>query len=280
MLAVLFSVIGFTAYNLVLKRVVMAHPAHPVAITAAVKLLAAACLIPGVLLEPLVIPALPQFWALLALNTAIWTVENILDIHSFRLSAVSRLMLIRSALPALGFLLGIALFTERATLARSAGTLLVVAGIIVLYAGRGRFHTDRGGRMQLGATVLMACGAATDKYLIGHFSLLFYLFINFILLPGPMLLLQREGRANFRAFFGHVRNFVPFLLPALLLAGSALLIMVAYRTTDFSLVLPLSNSGTALTALGGMVLLHERSEVGRTVLALVVSAGGVLLLSL
>jgi hypothetical protein len=134
--------------------------------------------------------------------------------------------------------------------------------------------------MQFGATVLMACGAAPDKYLIGHFSLLFYLFINFILLPGPMLLLQREGRANFRAFFGHVRHFVPFVLPALLLAGSALLVMIAYRAADFFPDPPAQQFCTALTALGGMVLLHERSEVGRTVLALVVSAGGVLLLSL
>ena len=134
--------------------------------------------------------------------------------------------------------------------------------------------------MQFGAVVLISIGIAFDKYLLFYFSPIFYIFIAFLGLPLPMLLMRKEAVPDFFWFLKNIRKNYKIIGVTLLLVIGAVSLMFAYKTGgEISRITPITGFGTVLLVVGGIVFLKERDHLWKKIVATLFGIIGVILLT-
>jgi drug/metabolite transporter (DMT)-like permease len=174
-------------------------------------------------------------------------------------------------------LLGVALLGEGIGLSKLLGVLLVFAGV-TLSTVRGKLRLNKGVIFVLIAAVVGSVEVVFDKYALRFFPVAVFVFVISIV---PVLLLlpftEKSKERALRFLEGKNRN---VFLTGFLAAVSYYTGMWAISLGEISKIIPVLQSFTAITVLGGIFLLREKGALWKKLLGAVLAITGVVLVKL
>jgi len=228
-------------------------------------------------------PVHPAYLLLALPSAAVYTVAFLCYVSALREGEVSAIGPLGSTNAIFVVLLAAALYGESLTLAKVAGTLLIVGGAAALQAGSRlsmglrRLARDRPARRMLAYAVLLALTRMLDKAGAGQAPAIVYAWTVFVAIAGLLAVeLVRRGRMS------EVVQCVA-AAPAVALGaglcngGSFLLLVVALSRLPVSLAEPLTALSLLVSAILARLWLHEPIRA-RWLPTLAVVAGSWLLL--
>jgi len=193
---------------------------------------------------------------------------------------VSRFTVIYSLRAVITILIATLFLDEKLTILQLFGALLILSAIVFLNTKsfKGLFRFSKGEIYALLAAVTFGIATVSDKYLLDWFDYVPYLFIDF-LVPGLILFLARpksvpESLELFKQKLGP-----KIFLFATLYAIAAISFFTALTQADnASLVSGVGQVGSIVTVLLGIVLLKERKDITKKLIAASLSFIGLILL--
>lgn len=144
------------------------------------------------------------------------------------------------------------------------------------------FHRDKWVYFLMVATVLGALSALYDKFLLQTVgiqvaTLQFWFSIYLLVVMTPFVLFWRYGMSSRSQF--EWRWMIPAIGVGLLVADAFYFLAIAQEDALISVISPLRRTSVIVGFLGGILVLHERRNVPRKVLALTLMLAGVILLN-
>ncbi len=169
---------------------------------------------------------------------------------------------------------------EKLTFVQMTGALLILSAIIFLNTKslKGIFNFSRGEIYALLASITFGIATVSDKYLLDWFDYVPYLFIDFIV-PGIILFLVRPKTVQESVGLLKDKLGPKILLFSTLYAIAAITFFAALTQADnASLVSGVGQVGSIVTVLLGIVLLRERKDLSKKLIAASLSFVGLILL--
>lgn len=193
---------------------------------------------------------------------------------------VSRFTVIYSFRAVVTILAAILFLDEKLTLVQMVGALLILIAIIFLNTRSKKeiFKFSKGEAFALLAAVSFGVATVSDKYLIGWFDYVPYLFIDFIV-PGMILFLARPKSLPESVELIKQKLGPKIVLFSTLYAIAAITFFAALTQADnASLVSGVGQVGSIVTVLMGIFVLKERKDLTKKLVAASLSFIGLILL--
>ncbi len=225
------------------------------------------------------ISSAPAGWLFAAISAALWSGQAIIGFENAKQLEAPRLAVLKRLKVVFIAALGVLALGEQLSPARLLALALVLGGALLISGeGGARLRPDRQTALVVAASFLSAAALVTDKSALKYFPLLGYAFLMYAL---PGIVLMAYSRKGALAHSLNLRGFRKWLLVnavADVLGFTLLLFALKYGSAIVAgLLLELA---LPLTVVGGMVLLGERKDWKRVLLAAALSlAGGVIALS-
>ena len=206
----------------------------------------------------------------------IYVLANALYFFALRQTHLSEIDLFLKTSSLWTFVLGVALLGEQASGHALLGTGCIVSSVLLLARHAQRIHLSRPQLLALAAALMFGAGNTADKWLSSAFDPLSYTTLNLGLTGIGMLLLARKDWDELAA--PNLRG------------GTALLVGLTFALTQLLIILAFVAGGSAgevilvaqirlLILVGaGVLVLGEREQLGRKLVAVVVMLIGVLVL--
>jgi drug/metabolite transporter (DMT)-like permease len=256
-----------------LARVADVDAGSAVIALVALGVIAAAALVSGTAFD------LGELWPFLVLGVFVPGLSQLLVVHAVHAAGASRAGILFGMAPLFSALIAIAVFGEPVQWALVAGTLLVVAGGIVL-AWEGERPADyRAYGAVLAVTVAIAFGlrdnvarAVTEDVDATPLAQSTAIMLGASLVLAANLLRQRAAVPRLR------RAFVPFASSGVVAALAQTMLFEALDRGRVTVIAPLAGTGVLWTVVLAAIFLGRSELVGRRlyVVALLVVAGGAL----
>lgn len=162
------------------------------------------------------------------------------------------------------------------------GMVAIIGSIVLVNASSAKelFKIDKGEVYALLGAFAFAVGSTTDKYVLNWFEPMPYLVIGFFI-PGLILLMSRPKMIKeFPQYLGK-EKFGRIFLYTFLYTVAAVAFYYAFKLADnVALVSAVGQVSTILTVILGIVILKERDDLKKKILAGALSFVGLLLLTL
>ncbi len=159
-------------------------------------------------------------------------------------------------------------------------SLIILGNLVVIFKNPGKPDSKA---LPLALATVFSLGAAyvADKFVISHYPLNFYLIISY-LGPTLLVLLVLSRTPGFISAIKHEIKNAAWKLPLLSLVSVTGYSMAlrAFSMGEVSIATPIIFTSTILTAIGGVVVLKEKSGISRKIIGAALAFAGILLLNL
>ncbi len=245
--------------------------------------LGATILLPFLFIVPnMLMPADLSLWAMLILSCILWTLATFLTFSSLAVIDVAEKSLLSKTRVIFSLILAVLILHESLTLHKIAGTMLVFIGAAIITISNSptglklNIH-KKGVVFMIAASFLVALAFIIDKFLIPHFSPIFYTFLLFAI-PAIMYLPFAIGRKT--QLHSVMKNAKFGVLSSVIFSSFAYFFLLnAFLATDASIVVPITELNTLVSVGTGFFFLHEKENIRKKLLAaLIMIAGAVLVL--
>lgn len=190
----------------------------------------------------------------------------------------SRSTILFQLTPLLAFLGSILILGERLTRVKFSGMALIIGGNLVAAYRHGGALNRRGIFFALIAATALACVYIADKFASPHYPIGFYIFISYAL-PALYVFILAMSKDRVSQLL-HELRLATWKLPVLALTSVAgyYFVIKTFRIAEASVVVPIIYTSSIITALGGIILLHERANMIQKLIGTIVVVAGVVLL--
>ncbi len=222
----------------------------------------------------------PIVWIVTLLSTIGYSIYSSIKFYSNKYIEASRRTLLTQISPIVTLFASALILHEGLTLRRLLAVALIVLGNIIALYKHGGKASARGIEITLLGSAILGITYVADKYASAFFPLSLYMFITYGLPALYLFTFSQAKRKNAIALMKQevmLRTWRLPLLSALSVFGYFLLLK-AYSLVDASVASPTMSSATILTALGGIIILKERTSIGKKLVGAVFVFAGVILL--
>lgn len=224
-------------------------------------------------------PSSAEAWGLALLASVVWAAIGFVGFKSVHFADVTLRTPISRSRSLWTLLAAALLLGESITQGKLLGAALIIAGVVLVSIKVGRVGglDDPGVRLTLLSAFLFGFVIVLDKAASAHFPTSLYGFLQYAL-PAVWIALvipQRMDRFT-RLLRGPSGKFL--VLGALFDAAYYYLLIAALKLADAGLVAPAAELYLVVTAVGGIVLLRERTDLARRLVGTAVTLAGVLVL--
>ncbi|HRN95899.1 MAG TPA: DMT family transporter [Candidatus Levybacteria bacterium] len=219
-------------------------------------------------------PILPNLIAM----PILWSFVNVFIFKSLKLTEASVFVVLFSS-RAIWTIIGAIIFlNESFSVMQFFGTILIIASIILVSGKNLKIRLTKGELYALGAAVIFATAVLNDSYLVQSFDVPSLLTFGFLI---PALLIWIFHPRKTKDIIALIKspNVPKILLLSVASATAAITGLLAYTVGENAAQLgAIFQSSTIITILLAIVILKERSSLGRKVIAGILSFVGVLLI--
>jgi drug/metabolite transporter (DMT)-like permease len=207
-----------------------------------------------------------------------WAVFSVLQFESQKfVEASKRTPIYRTRLIWVA-LLGFLLFGDAMPLQKILGIILLLSSALVVIGKWQKIYLgDEGIALTLASSIAWAASNLLDKAAIPHYSPGVYSFLMFFLPTVCVSSVMKDRRRRLQRLWKEEKTAIVAL--SFLVAVSYTLSVVALSTTEVSNVLPVADVGIIVTMLGGIIFLHERSDLGKKIISMVLTMAGAFLVA-
>ncbi|HRN85823.1 MAG TPA: EamA family transporter [Candidatus Dojkabacteria bacterium] len=213
-------------------------------------------------------------------SSILYALHAVFGFKALQSVEVSRFTVIYSLRAVITILVATLFLDEKLTIIQLFGALLILSAIVFLNTTsiKGLFKFTRGEIYALLAAVTFGVATVSDKYLLDWFDYVPYLFVDFIV-PGMILFLARPKSIPESVELLKEKLGPKILLFSTLYAIAAITFFAALTQADnASLVSGVGQVGSIVTVLLGIVLLKERKDLSKKLIAASLSFIGLILL--
>jgi uncharacterized membrane protein len=213
-------------------------------------------------------------------SSVLYALHAVFGFKALQTVEVSRFTVIYSLRAVITILVATLFLDEKLTLIQLIGALLILSAIIFLNTNslKGLFRLTKGEIYALLAAVTFGVATVSDKYLLDWFNYVPYLFIDFMV-PGMILFLARPKSISESVGLLKAKLAPKILLFSTLYAIAAITFFAALTQADnASLVSGVGQVGSIVTVLMGIVLLKEKKDLSKKLIAASLSFLGLILL--
>ena len=171
----------------------------------------------------------------------------------------SRMTVLFQLTPLITFAASLLLLNESVTPGKLAGVGFIMGGNLVAVYKHGGNVTPRGLAWALTAAIALGLVYIADKVAFSHYPLGFYMTISYLVPALYILFFVRDRLTSLRNEWQLASWRIPIL--SLLSVLGYYFFLKAFSLTEASVVVPVAFTSTILIALGGIILLHERSSI-------------------
>lgn len=240
-------------------------------------ILSAAVFVPLLLSEPITLPSEAGGWFLILSAAVLWWTINILGFLGISKTEATLGKPLSGAKVLIVLAVSWLVLGEQLTALKVVGTLLVVAGLLVLTWRKGWLGhlRHKGVQLTLAAAVFYGFVTVLDKYNTSLASANVYGFLMYFI---PAIPLGMMSFADIPKLKQTLHNkWRAIILVALCYGGMYYFLLNAYRLAEVSVVYPIVQLGTLVTMALAYFWLGEKAEFKQRVLgALLMIAGAVL----
>lgn len=222
---------------------------------------------------PNLIPLLPN----LVLMTILYGAGNIFIFKALKTSEASQFTIIFATRTIWSITAAVLFLGEGFTIKQLLGTALILSSI-VLVAWQDKLKFGKGTLLSLGAAAFFGLAFANDALIVRNFDVPSYMSIAFIIPALAVWAIFPKSTAKMKAMLE--KEFIKKLgILGVFYAVSALTIFFAYQIgRNAAQIAPLNQTSMILTVILAIIFLKEKSQLGRKILASILSFIGVLLL--
>jgi drug/metabolite transporter (DMT)-like permease len=232
-------------------------------------------LLTGAMSFPNLRPVAPN----LALMTLFYGVGSVMMFQALKLTEASRFTIIFAARVLFTILASSILLREGLTAKQFGGTLLILAGVVLVSLQSRRLRFGKGDILALLTAILFGLENTNDRYLLQIVAFYPLMFLTFVL-PALLVILLNPGVVRrFKLFFRR-RLLLSITSFSLVYAVAAVAFFAAFKTSDnSSQVVSVNLTSVILTVLLAVVFLGERDDLSKKLAAAFLSFVGLRLLT-
>ncbi len=226
----------------------------------------------------------PKVFLLLSLDVFIWGLGSFFFYPAYKQVQVSESTIITSLQGFFALFLGLLVFkTETFSITRIIGGILILAALILLYKGKGKFKIEKYSLLLVLSSLIFALGSVLDNIIIAnkYFSSVAFLQIfNFGLAAVVVLLLSPKSFRKIAPIYHDKKALLVLFFNSL---ATFLLFFFVYQAYKLSVVASQSNmilsSQVVLVVFLGALFFKERRNFRRKLVAAIITAIGIYLVS-
>ena len=266
----------FTIYNL-LSRVISVKSKNPRAFAVVYSFVGAAVILPFFVFQLSSFKSVPPGILLITLiGTFLYGIFDRFQFFASRDIEASTLAIIYRLTPIATLVASVIFLSEKATLAKIAGTLLIIIGNVIVVTGHKSFKFNRGLMFALISSVTLGLAYTVDKKASVFYPLAAYAFIQYFFPPVYNLSIPPLSFSVLKSEIEQASWRIWAL--GLVSIGGYYSLIYAFSKADVSKVVPISTTSSILTVIAGMIFLDEHSNAVRKVIAVLIAFSGVVLL--
>ncbi|MFC2174904.1 DMT family transporter [archaeon] len=233
--------------------------------------------IPLMLTEEIVLPQTTEAWLIVLAAGVLWWTVNIIGFMGISKTDVTLSKPLAASKVVMVFLLSVLVLGEAVTTGKIIGTLLVMAGMLVLTWKKGWFTHLRseGVQLLLMAAVIMSVVHVLDKYNMATVSANVYGFLMYFIPAIPLGIMTAFRVPQLKQT---IRNkWKAVLLVAVCYGAMYYFVLQAYRVADINVIFPILQLASLVTLGIAYFWLKEKAEFRQRVAgALLMIIGAVL----
>lgn len=267
----------FTIYNL-LSRVISVNSKNPRAFAVVYSLVGAAVVLPFLIFQLGSLKSVPTEIILLTfIGTIFYGIFDRFQFFASREIEASTLAILYRLTPIATLIASVVFLSEKATTDKVLGTVLIILGNIIVVAGRkSTIKFNRGLVFALISAITLGLAYTVDKKASIFYPLAIYTFIQYFFPPiynlsiPPLsfkILRDEITAASWRIW-----------ALGLVSIGGYYSLIYAFSKADVSKVVPISTTSSILTVIAGAIILKERTNMVKKIIAVLVAFAGVLLI--
>lgn len=236
-------------------------------------------LIYGGLKQQIVFPFLQPLLFNLVLMALLYGFANIFIFKALQLIEVSKFTIIFTNRIFFTVLASSILLKEGLYINQFLGLFLIIAGIIIVNLRSTKIKFQKGDLFAILAAILFGFALTNDKFLLKSFNVYTYTFINFMF-PSILCGMIYFSQFNNLKYLFQPRIFMKILVLCTIVAVSVLTMFLAFQIgNNSSQIVSLSLTNVIIAVLLSMILLGEKENVYKKIIAATLSFIGALLLS-
>ncbi|HSA83977.1 MAG TPA: DMT family transporter [Patescibacteria group bacterium] len=225
-----------------------------------------------------VLPQLTGYYLNYLFVGVFWGLATFFQFKAYHYLEASEAIII-STLEAVVIIIAAKIFlSEIFTLPMVIGTLLVLAGVIIVTKTKHKMQFNRGVLYALGFCLFAGLGAVNDTYMVKSVDAMSYLSIGFLLPALFLMIIQPKAIIHIKALLP-LQSFRKIVLLTLFYSlGAILFVFAILHGAQVSQLGVIANSSVILTVLLATLFLGERDNLLRKCLATILVFVGVILL--
>jgi drug/metabolite transporter (DMT)-like permease len=226
--------------------------------------------IPFLLFENIEISNNTQIWLVLLLSSIFYTTCMFLFYHALKNTEISQVETIATTRTLWLMLLGVIFFQERLSTSQYIGIFIIFLGLIIIYWNKGSISEFKRSHLYIMLYALIISSAyALDKFLLSHFSVVFFQVMIYIT-PGILTLLFIPNTFKKMKYF--VKSKKITCISVLCCTFQMISTLALYGAYEFggelSLVGPLAQTSVILTISIGIIFFKERWNLTRKIIGI------------
>lgn len=191
----------------------------------------------------------------------------------------SRLTIFFQITPLVTFLASLLFLGESITVQKLVAVTIIVGGNLVAVYKHGGYITRQGLFYALATVISLGLAYVADKAVFSEYPLGLYMFISYLFPVLYIFVFMRKERLSTIRYELKRTNWKTPLLALVSVAGYYM-VLKTFQLTEASIAIPIIFSSTVLTALGGIIILKERSSIPQKIIGAAIVVIGVTLLSI
>lgn len=208
------------------------------------------------------------------ISSLIWTAIVIISNYSYKYTEVSLRAPISQVRVLFLLLMSILFLSEKLTISKGIGTLLIFSGMIILRFKKGKMDLKHKGiQLTILTAFLVALVAIFEKLALGNASPEFISFFVYLIPAFIFSLFMIKKKKEFKSIIKNQYKVV--LLASLLGAVFYYLSLKAYALIDVSSAFPIIKTSAIVTVLLGIIVLKEKQNMLRKIIATLIILAGI-----
>ncbi|MCK4327776.1 MAG: DMT family transporter [Candidatus Diapherotrites archaeon] len=236
--------------------------------------------VPLMLTEEIILPQTTGGWLIVLAAGVLWWTINIIGFMGISKTDVTLSKPLASSKVVIVFLLSVLVLGEAVTAGKIIGTILVMAGMLVLTWKKGWFTHLRseGVQLLLAAAVIMSVVHVLDKYNMGVVSPNFYGFLMYFIPAIPLGVMAAFRLPKLKQTIQN--KWKAAVLVAVCYGAMYYFILQAYRLADLNAIYPILQLATLVTMGMAYFWLKEKAEFRQRVAGAALMILGAVLVTL
>lgn len=224
---------------------------------------------------PLHIPTDVRFYFFLGLSCIFYAISDRASVPARKNLPVSTFSIINQLTSVFLVVIGLLIFKDPFVISKIVGALFILGANIFIFYDKGKFIINKSVVFGLLSTIALATALSIDIGISRQFNLAFYSGLIFVI---PAFLIMLAQRISFPSMKTELKKAPFFYLVTGFFWGMTLLtILRAYQLGQVSIIVPLGATSVLVNVLVAHVLLGERKNVGKKIIAALLVILGIFL---